>query len=649
MRQSIQISLAKLKAVGKSGTGWMAECPAHVDRHPSLSVSEGQDGRVLIHCHAGCPPENVVAAIGLTIADLAPPTESAGGGSTTSGAARRIVVAYDCRDERGDVLFQVVRFEPKDFKQRRPDGQGGWRWSVKGVRRVPYRLPELLEADPTELVFVVEGEKDVDHLAGLGLVATCNPGGAGKWPADFARHLRGRHVAILPDNDEPGRTHAERVARTVQSAVAAVRIVHLPGVPDHGDISDWLNAGGTIEQLLEVVQKTPEWEPPSAAARPVLVRLADVKPRPVEWLWPGRVARGKLTLIVGNPDVGKSLVTLDLAARISMGMCWPGIPRTASPTGSVVLLSAEDDLDDTVRPRLDAAGADVARIVALRSVQRWDLESGGPIVQPFSLGRDLPALEQAIGRTGQVRLVVIDPVSAYLGKCDSHNNSEVRALLAPLAELANRHRVAVIGVTHLNKSARGSALYRVMGSLAFVAAARPVWLVGKDKEDPARRLMVSVKNNLAADLPGLAYTIGDNGDGHPVLEWSSAPVFATADDLLGADNDEQAKGAAIREAVNWLVDALSDGPVPATEIKARAKSDGIAPRTLDRAKEQLQVIAERVGFGPGSKWIWRLPDRSAPDQAIERQTHAVAHNGDLGALQEEPASEDLDEVVEWTA
>ena len=196
MRQSTQIILAKLQAVRKSGTGWMAECPAHGDRHPSLSVSEGQDGRVLIHCHAGCPPENVVAAMGLTIAALAPPTKGKRKASAVSGKTPRIAATYDYRDERGDVLFQVVRFEPKDFKQRRPDGQGGWRWSVKGVRQVPYRMPELLEANPTDLVFIVEGEKDADRLADLGLVATCNPGGAGKRPkwsrSAFAMSLGGR-------------------------------------------------------------------------------------------------------------------------------------------------------------------------------------------------------------------------------------------------------------------------------------------------------------------------------------------------------------------------------------------------------------------------------------------------------------------------
>lgn len=159
----------------------------------------------------------------------------------------KIVAVYDYRDEASELLMQVVRMEPKTFRQRRPEGNG-WSWSVKDVRVVPYRLPELLAA-PDSVVYLVEGEKDADRLASLGPVATCNAGGAGKWRKEHSEFLRGRSVVILPDNDQAGQLHAVKVAKTLRGIAADVRIVTLPGLDEKGDVSDWLDAGGTVEEL----------------------------------------------------------------------------------------------------------------------------------------------------------------------------------------------------------------------------------------------------------------------------------------------------------------------------------------------------------------------------------------------------------------
>lgn len=178
---------------------------------------------------------------------------------TQSPASPKVLVkpqidtTYAYKDEKGRLLFEVVRFEPKDFRQRKPDGKGGWIWSVKGVRQVPYHLPQLIEANPSQPVFIVEGEKDVLRLESLGLVAACNAGGAGKWPDELSKHFADRRVVILPDNDEPGHKHADKVAHALGMAEADVRVLCLPGLPPKGDVSDWLDAGGTVEQLLELV------------------------------------------------------------------------------------------------------------------------------------------------------------------------------------------------------------------------------------------------------------------------------------------------------------------------------------------------------------------------------------------------------------
>ncbi|MBM4017429.1 MAG: DUF3987 domain-containing protein [Planctomycetes bacterium] len=209
------------------------------------------------------------------------------GGRTES----RIVAVYDYRDAAGRLLFQVVRFEPKDFRQRRPDGTGGWVWNLKGVSRVPYRLPELLAADPATWVFVVEGEKDVESLIALGLVATCNPGGAGKWQDSFSETLRGRRVAVIPDGDAAGWTHAHDVARRLLGTAEMVKIVDLGRINgfqgrDVTDWTEWLDSRTAEElagALVEMAEAAPAYQPD---AETPMVRPCRWQPFPVEVLPP---------------------------------------------------------------------------------------------------------------------------------------------------------------------------------------------------------------------------------------------------------------------------------------------------------------------------------------------------------------------------
>lgn len=236
-----------LEGLKRTARGWEARCPAHDDRKPSLGVAQGDDGRVLLHCQAGCTADDVVKALNLTMSDLFPPKDEA----PKTPRASVIVAAYDYFNEQGELLYQAVRFDPKDFRQRKPDADG-WSWSLQGVRRVLYRLPQLLAS--TDTVFVVEGEKDVDAVAGLNLTATCNVGGAGKWSPEYSAALRGRDVVILPDNDKAGEDHAALVAKSLDGVAKSVRVVRLPGLPPKGDVSDWLAAGGTKERLLELCQ-----------------------------------------------------------------------------------------------------------------------------------------------------------------------------------------------------------------------------------------------------------------------------------------------------------------------------------------------------------------------------------------------------------
>jgi len=327
------------------------------------------------------------------------------------------------------------------------------------------------------------------------------------------------------------------------------------------------------------------------------VCLADVESKPISWLWPGRIALGKLTLLAGDPGLGKSTLALDIAARVSCGASWPDVSDVSAP-GRVLIATAEDALDDTVRPRLEAVGANLVNIVAVKSIRTREGERG------FSLEVDLRALERKVAALEGLRLLVIDPVTAFLGATDSHKNSDVRGILAPLATLAEKHAIAVLAVTHLNK-AQSQAIYRALGSIAFVAAARAAWFIAKDKQDPSRRLMLEGKNNVG-HASGLAFRVdsalGPQATSVPVIHWESDPVTITLDEALappegGSQNE-------LDRVCDFLRSELADRSVPACQIQQGARANGISEKTLNRAKKELGVVVRKGGFSGG--WTWSL-------------------------------------------
>lgn len=283
--------IARLEGIVTAPGKAKCRCPVHDDRTASVVISQGDAG-VLVHCHAGCALEDILGAKGLKPRDLYEQREH---GS--------IVATYDYRDEHGSLLYQVVRLDPKGFRQRRPDPAGGWNWKLSGVRRVLYRLPELLAAAPGAPVFVVEGEKDADALIALGLTATTNAQGAGKF-RQLAKHacdvLAGRTVIVLPDNDDPGRAHARDVERALLGA-ATVRVLELPGLPPKGDVSDWLAAGGTREDLLALAAGAFAASAPAAsAAPPVPGAPADADEEPTRRPLTSRSYHSCVTIISEN-------------------------------------------------------------------------------------------------------------------------------------------------------------------------------------------------------------------------------------------------------------------------------------------------------------------------------------------------------------
>lgn len=234
---------------------WIARCPVHDDHRPSMSLWIGQKGELVARCwscHATF--EAIAKAIGLPMGAWFPDN------GQWKPTPRRIVGVFDFVDEHGEVLYSEVRYEPKDIKQRRPDHNGGWVWNLDGVRRILYRLPELLEVDPKRMVLIPEGPRKAERLHSMDFVATSNAGGSGKWLPEFSQALAGRHVCLLPDNDAAGRKHAEVVAGSLlMHNVASLRIVQVPVEKEKGDVLDWLSAGGTAAELKRLIGRADAW------------------------------------------------------------------------------------------------------------------------------------------------------------------------------------------------------------------------------------------------------------------------------------------------------------------------------------------------------------------------------------------------------
>jgi len=332
--------------------------------------------------------------------------------------------------------------------------------------------------------------------------------------------------------------------------------------------------------------------------------LSGVEPEEVSWLWPSWLALGKLALVDGDPGLGKSAMTLDLAARVSSGKPFPDGAECESSGAGVVLLSAEDGLADTIRPRLDAAGADTTKILALATVPDEDGHD-----RLLSIPEDLALIEKGIRRVG-ARLVVVDPLMAFFsGDTDSHKDQGVRRALAPLAGLAERTGAAVLVIRHLNKAAANNPLYRGGGSIGIIGAARMAFVVGKDPQDENRRVLASTKNNLAMPPASLMFGLEEAERGSVCVNWLGQSDVSAKDILATPQDQEHADARS--EAVEFLNDVLADGPMPAKQVVEEADDAGIAEKTLRRAKKLLDVMVYResaTGEGRGSgRWMWKLP------------------------------------------
>jgi hypothetical protein len=580
---------------------------------------------------------------------------------------------YRYRNAEGRVVLEVVRLRGKQFRQRRPLDNGEYAWNLGGVEPILYNLPALLAADAEEVVWICEGEKDADRLGALGLLATCNPMGAGKWRDSHGATLEGRHCQVLADNDDVGRAHALAVARSLHGRAASVRIVELPGLPPKGDVSDWLDAGGDRERLCEIGSETPEWEPtgePAPAPAPTggggggngngngridfsamseaelgLIPLETVTSANVDWLWQYRLARGEMALVAGEGGLGKSMFLMACAAAVSIGGPWPAGLGTA-PRGTVVIVSAEDNPRTTIRPRLEAMGADIRKVKICKARVTID-QDGVKSVHPMSL-QDHSYWKAIFDFYGDVALFIVDPIPSYLGRgVNDRQNAEIRAVLEPFIEDVIRPRgICFYANTHLSKAPDArSPIQRITGSIAYANIPRNVHLIVRDPDDPDRRFWKQAKcNNGPDNLPALAYRIKRRdvpGEGGELVE-AAVALFEEAlhqIDLAEVMNGEKGRRGPqpVKSSrfARWLWDQLAAGQaVPVRDLVDGAREAGLMPAPTDRqpkpsitplyrARDRMladhpgfDVIEAAVPIGIGREAkAWRLQAaQDAPDE-----------------------------------
>jgi len=567
-----------------NGKGYKARCPVHGDHDPSLSIDPGDQGVVLKCRSKACPVEDILAAVGLTTRDLFYVPRDAP--AKPQGRAT-IVATYAYTDATGTVLYEAVRFAPKDFRQRQPDGKGGWTWSMQGVRRVPYALDRL---QGEELVYVVEGEKDAEALWGLGIPATTNIGGAGKWTPECSAALVEagcKYVAVLPDNDPPGLASGRQVADDCTKAGLVVKLVPLPGLPPKGDVSDYL-ATHTKAELVAVVKDVPRYDPHRSVAADIplaLTSLADLLDKPevaIDYVVQDRIPVASVCLFCAPPKTGKSTAVRAMALAVAQGEDWCGW-RTGQ--GAVWVFAFEDQESEVVA-----------------HFRRMGAQPDDP-VQFFcaSSPPDLIPLLTARAIAERPRMIILDHLGLVLGIKDFNDYAQTTTAMQPMIALARQSGAAVVLTYHASAHSQREGLDAVMGSTGITASADNIFVM---KRDGAQRVIASTQR------------IG------PALE----PTVFDLDPATGTYIRQGTKhDLKDREIGDAILASLRDAPEPLTET-------GLQAAVTARRTDAVRVLRKLVGMG----WVQRTGHggRHDPFRYVVPDTSIGAPTGTSGNKRE---------------
>ncbi len=572
--------LERLEKVQQHGEQYMCLCPNHDDTNRSLQVKL-DNSKILIKCFGGCKAEDVVSAMGLKLSDL----------FEDAGVKKTIAATYDYQDEAGKLLFQSVRYTPKSFVQRQPGNNGEWVYNLKGVQKVLFKLPELLKSNKG--ILLCEGEKDCLRLCSLNFTATTNSGGSNGWRKEYAETLRGRHVAILPDKDSAGDKWTSAVVSSLQGIAASVKVVKLP-VKDGEDISDYLDGGGTRESLIKLIKEAKPFEDGPEYAPLKTTSFARIRESEISWFWPNKIPLGVVTLLAGNGGDGKSFLSVYLASQVSKGSAWPDDSGNA-PLGSAILLGDEDNPNSVILPRLKGHNADLSKVRYIRGYSALDDSDD----EYLDLSRDLGRLEATLAEMPDCKLLVIDPITQYLGIHNQNDVALVRKSLAPISKLAEEKNIAILAITHFNKKEGDSFITRAMGSGAFVHASRSCWGIVPDRDNEDLKCLMPIKCNYCKSPLSMKFKIEDLGGMKGRLDFNQESFHGKIDDY-GKD-----KTSKTDKADEWLRDYLGTGQVASGQIFEDAKEAGFTKDIMYKSKDRIGARAAKADKFTGG-WYWTL-------------------------------------------
>lgn len=572
-----------------SGQQYKGICPAHDDKEASLSA-RFENGKILLHCHAGCDTAAVIEAMGLKTGDLFEKPQN----------SEVQTAIYPYYDSNGHLIAEKVRKPGKKFTWRRSDGVGGYQYGLGGVQVPLYNLPAIKDSD---YVFLVEGEKDVETMKRLCQPAVSGANGAAKWEDHYTQALQGKKVMIIPDNDQPGRAYAVKAATALKGTAKSIHIMNLaeiwPEIPEKADITDYINTKGQagVTELMNYFDQVPEYIsghevvtvdsgqncPVVPAVPKKLVKSSEIEAQEKRWLLYPYFQEYKLGLIVGEAGSCKTQFTLKLAAFFTSGkLFWNENPLEERKPLKIIYLSGEDAVDDTLKPRFAAMGGNEENMFFL---------DNGTSYEPLTIYSP-----ELIGFIEEVHpdIIMFDPLQGYYEKgANANDGVQIRKQAMYLTALAERYKFTPIGIMHPNKNDMMKAADRVSGSKEIVNVARTALYLGKDPENKERVNVAMSKWNgpIGDSFSFHLEKLGFDDRGHSIVGdlIYEGPCNKSADQIASGAIPRERTAPAVDELTEMLQEMLREdnGQVIVSEAKAAAKEMGFNYSSLQRAKRNL--------------------------------------------------------------
>lgn len=628
-----EIVLQKLEAQGcqplaKGADLWESLCPVHASdglhHERNLQIAVGQDGDCVVHCFAHqCDRRQIAEALGLQEFHLFRPRPESRNGQANGKPKPDRTHVY--QDQHGDAVYQSRRRNGSWFQERYDVAEGKFvsgGGCMKGVPLFPFMLPDLLQwlqDKPGEIVYIAEGEKDVETLWGLKMAATCNVGGADKWRDEYTEWFKGRKVVIFQDNDEPGRRHAQKVAGSCHKAGCQVRVLGMP--EPHKDVADFIAAGGTRAELVKWIKEAPDWTPsvepetkePETSSKERLEDLGifdmdEDEIENVDWIEEDVIGTGGITIIAGEGGLGKSQIAMSFAATISNGDRFPCSDHDTD-RGYVLVMSSEDKKKSVIMPRLKAAGADLSMVKEYKCYEKVTDEKGKKTLVRRSL-QDYEWFDRVLAERSDTRLVIMDSIKSFLGPGVNENSElDVRNVLEPISKILEERNVALLGISHTNKGGNDTSANNLLsGTQAYRNIVRCLFYTFMDNEEEGRLFLAANKNNEGALHKTFVYritptTVKKRNSELVVktsrVDWEDELSDLTCNDCLARHRD-RSRGVKRRhvkkeEVIAFLRQIVNEGPIRSKDLDAKALQAGYTiNHVIDNVRE-AGIRAKKIG------------------------------------------------------